>query len=139
MPQLYLLSVIANLVAGLTLAGDTVGARFGFLSGFKDLQAHRGAVVSIGLVAAVVGALKLLVGSPGETVPVAGDLLPAVAGVAMGLMLVADKLRHGSGATESGQEVAKMAGSLLAYRVPVGVAGVVIALAHFLFPAAVIL
>ena len=137
MPQIYVLSILANIVAGLTLAGDTLGARMPFLASFKNLRERPGAVVAIGVAAALVGVLKLIVRSPGETVAVAGDLLPGLAGIALGAMLLAEKLVPA--ATESGQKIGNAAGKVLTYRVPAGVAGVLISLAHFLFPGALIL
>ena len=139
MPQLYVLSILANIMGGLTLAGDYVGTRFAFLSSFKDIRSNRGRSVTIGILAAVVGVLKLVVRSPGETVPVVGDLLPALGGIAVGLMLLAEQLRPGSSATDAGQKLDRVASSALTYRVPAGIAGAVIAIVHFLFPAAVIL
>ncbi len=139
MAQIYLLSVVANMVAGLTLAGDYFGARMGFLAGFNNLRAKRGPVVSLGVATALIGLLKLIVGSPGETVAFAGDLLPGLAGVGLGLMLLAEKRTPAPGATETGQKVERAIGSALARRVPAGIAGVVVAIVHFLFPAVPIL
>jgi drug/metabolite transporter (DMT)-like permease len=137
MPQIYVLSILANAVAGLTLAGDYFGARMPFLASFKNLRERRSAVIWIGVVTAVIGVLKLIVLSPRETVPVAGDLLPALGGVALGVMLLAEQLVKPQ--AEGGEKIEKVAGKMLTYRVPVGIAGVVISLVHFLFPGAVIL
>lgn len=38
MAQFYLLSVITNIIAGLSLAGDYLSERFAFLSGFKTVR-----------------------------------------------------------------------------------------------------
>lgn len=137
MPQFYLLSVLANLVAGLTLAGDYLGAKFAFLASFKNLRDNRPATIVIAVAAAVIGLLKLVILSPRESVPVAGDLLPALAGIVLGVILLAEVFRE---RVESrGQGIQKLSKLALSYRVPVGIAGVVIALAHFLLPGAVIL
>jgi hypothetical protein len=136
-PQFYLLSVLANLVAGLTLAGDYLGAKFAFLASFKNLRDNRPATIVIAVAAAVIGLLKLVILSPRESVPVAGDLLPALAGIVLGVILLAEVFRE---RVESrGQGIQKLSKLALSYRVPVGIAGVVIALAHFLLPGAVIL
>ncbi len=137
MPQFYLLSVLANIAAGLTMAGDYLGEKLPFLASFKDLRANRNAEIVIGAVAIVVGILKLFILSPGETIPVAGDLLSALAGIVLGAILLAEAFRQ---KVESrGQNIEKLSKVVLSYRVPVGIAGVVIGLLHFLFPAAVIL
>ncbi len=137
MPQLYLLSILANIVAGLTLAGDYLGAKFAFLASFKNLRENRPAQIVIGLCAAVIGVLKLIVLSPWETVPVAGDLLPALTGIVLGGLLLVEAFRQKVEA--KGDSIEKLSKAVLSYRVPVGIAGVVIALLHFLFPGAVIL
>jgi hypothetical protein len=85
----------------------------------------------------VVGVFKLFVRSPGETVPVAGDLLPALAGMALGAALFFETTLRRQSATES--KVDKYAKAVLSYRVPLGLAGLVVALLHFLFPGVVIL
>ncbi len=137
MPQIYVLSILANIVAGLTLAGDTLGARMAFLASFKNLRDKRSWVTWIGVVTVLVGVLKLIVPSPRETVPVAGDLLPGLGGITLGLMLLAEQIVKPG--TETGHKIEKAAGKALTYRVPAGIAGVVISLTHFLFPGALIL
>lgn len=137
MNQFYLLSVLANLVAGLTLAGDYLGDRMKFLATFKTLRENRSGQLGVGLVALAVGVITLIVRAPGDTIPVMGDVLPSLAGIAMGLALLVEAFRkrvedHGP----QGEAVTK---TVLTYRVPAGIAGVAIALLHFLFPAAVIL
>ncbi len=137
MAQFYLLSVLANITAGLTLAGDYLGEKFPFLASFKNLRDNRNAVIIIGAVALAVGILKLFILSPGETIPVAGDLLPALAGIVLGAILLAEAFRQ---KVESrSPNIEKLSKVVLSYRVPVGIAGVVIGLLHFLFPGAVIL
>jgi hypothetical protein len=136
-PQFYFLSIVANIVAGLTLSGDYLGARFGFLSSFKNLRDNRPSAIIIALVAVAVGVLKLIILSPRETVPVAGDLLPALTGIVVGGILLVEAFRQKVEA--AGQSAEKLSRVVLSYRVPVGIAGVVIALVHFLFPGAVIL
>ena len=96
----------------------------------------------MGAVAGVVGILKLIVRSPGETVPVAGDLLPALAGIALGGLLLADTLRTPrNGALDDAEPVAvdKVTNAVMPYRTPLGIGGIVVALIHFLLPSLTIL
>ncbi len=137
MAQFYLLSIFANIVAGLTLAGDFLGGRFAFLSSFKSLRENRAAQVIIGAVTLVVGVIKLFVGSPGELVAVAGDLLPALGGIILGGVLLVEAFR--THIEKKGEKATTISKAVLSYRVPVGIAGVAIALVHFLFPGVVIL
>lgn len=137
MAQFYLLSIFANIVAGLTLAGDFLGDRISFLSSFKSLRENRAARIIIGAVALVVGVIKLFVGSPGELVAVAGDLLPALAGIILGGVLLVEAFL--AAIEKKGEKATTISKTVLSYRVPVGIAGVAIALVHFLFPGVVIL
>jgi hypothetical protein len=126
MAQIYLLSVVANIVAGFTLAGDYLGERASLLASFKNLRDNRGAMIGR---------------SPGERVPVAGDLLPALAGIALGLLLLFES-RGARGASEQPAEerqVEKVARSVLTYRVPVGLIGAGLGFLHFLLPGVLLL
>jgi hypothetical protein len=133
MAQLYMLSILSLLGAGLILASDFLVGRMEWLSGLKDFAERRGIRIAVGVVAGVVGILKLIVRSPGETVPVAGDLLPALAGIALGGLLLADTLRVPR--EEEPVAVDKVTRAVMPYRTPLGIAGVVIAVLHFLIPA----
>jgi hypothetical protein len=138
--QFYLLSIFANIVAGLTLAGDYLGERIPFLSSFKNLRENRTAQIVVGVAALAIGAVKLFLGSPGEMVLIAGDLLPALTGIALGGVLLVEAFRQVVDGEEGKREkVKKISKAVLSYRVPLGIAGVVIAFVHFLFPAIVIL
>jgi hypothetical protein len=137
MAQFYLLSVLANIVAGLTLAGDYLGTKFSFLASFKNLRENRVSQIVIGIVTTAVGVLTFFVRAPGDTVPVVGDLLPSLAAIAVGVTLLVESFRQ---QVESrGPQAEKLSKVLLSYRVPAGIAGASIGLLHFLFPAAAIL
>ncbi|HVP20185.1 MAG TPA: hypothetical protein VMU36_14455 [Spirochaetia bacterium] len=132
MAQFYLLSVLSNMIAGLTLAGEYLGEKIPFLASFKNLRANRHAQVIIALVTVVTGIIKLIVLSPSETIPVVGDILPALTGIVVGAILLVESFRT---AVESkGEQLKKISTTVLTYRVPVGIAAVVIAIPHFLFP-----
>jgi len=137
MPQFYLLSIVSNVLTGLVLSGDYLGSRLPFLAAFRSWLEHRGAAIALGVVTAVVGVFKLIILSPGERVPVAGDLLPALAGIALGATLFFEATLRRPSPSES--KVDRYAKAMLTYRVPLGLAGLAVALLHFLFPGAVIL
>jgi hypothetical protein len=138
--QFYLLSIFANIVAGLTLAGDYLGERIPFLSSFKTLREDRTARLVIGAAALAIGVIKLFVGSPGELVPVAGDLLPALTGIALGGVLLVEAFRpQMEKQGEKLRKVKTISKAVLSYRVPLGIAGVVVAFVHFLLPGVIIL
>jgi hypothetical protein len=89
---------------------------------------------TIGIAAFVVGFLKLLL--PVQTV-VVGDLLPALAGLAMGAGLILGILRER--ANVSAETVDNLEKTVMTYRVPLGISGLVISALHFLLPRALFL
>ncbi len=137
MLQFYLLSVIANLVASLTLAGDYLGERMPFLKCFKEARESRSTRTAIGVSALVIGIIKLFVLAPGEHIVILGDFLPAVTGMAIGAVLLAE-INQGR-VEQAGEPIRKLSSTALTYRVPLGIAGIVIAFLHFLFPNMMIL
>ncbi len=137
MAQVYLLSVASLILGGMLAASGFISRRISALAGIADLAEHRSLVITVGIVSVLVGIAKFFLRAPGDTVPVAGDLLPALAGIIVGLVLLLDKTSYG----ESGGEDAVQQGrqALLNYRDPIGLAAVLVGIVHFLFPAVVIL
>jgi hypothetical protein len=131
MPQIYLLSVVTNVLAGLALAGDYLGEKLGFLSSWKGVRERRGELIVIGISAAVVGVLSLIFRSPREHVYVAGDLLPALLGILQGAALLAEGFRQ---RVEESEQLESVSKAVLTYRVPLGIGGVVVGFLHFLLP-----
>lgn len=160
--QFYFLSIATNLLAGVALAGDYLAQRFPGLQPLLTGLAGRTARLTLGGITAAVGVLKLLVYADDLQIVVAGDLVPALAGMALGGALLAISLRpteEGGGEHDAGMEppghttqegssrvvvaadgpVEKTAQLALGYRVPLGLVGVAAGLLHFLFPGAVLL
>ena len=137
MAQLYMLSILSLLCAGLILSSDFLAERMEWLSGLKDLAEQRNLRIGVGIAAGIVGILKLIVRAPGETVPVAGDLLPALAGIALGGLLLADTFRVSR--DDEPAAVDKVTNAVMPYRTPIGLGGIVVALVHFLLPSLTIL
>jgi hypothetical protein len=92
---------------------------------------------TIGIAAFVVGFLKLLIRSNPADVPVVGDLLPALAGLAMGAGLILGIFRERT--KVSAETVDNLEKTVMTYRVPLGIAGLVISALHFLVPGALFL
>jgi uncharacterized membrane protein HdeD (DUF308 family) len=94
----------------------------------------------LGIVSAVIGVLKLL--SPFENrVPILGDLVPGLAGIAAGFVLVFGLYRkntHASTDTDGGI-LDRHGESLLYFRKPLGLVLLAVSLLHFLFPQALFL
>jgi hypothetical protein len=138
MPQFYLLSVVSTIVAGLALSSDYLGTKSEFFGSFRFLRQNRTIQVATGLVTALGGVLQLIFRSPGERVIIAGDLLPAAAGIILGVILIGEAFRQfpkaEGGSEKVEKSVEKVTQAVMPYRVPVGIAGVVVGLIHFIFP-----
>jgi hypothetical protein len=134
MMQFYFLSILANILAGLTLLSDYFAERFKVFLPFKDLFAKKNVKTAIGIAAFVIGFVKILL--PVQTV-VVGDLLPALAGLAMGAGLILGLLRERT--KVSAETVDNLEKTVMTYRVPLGIAGLVISALHFLLPRALFL
>jgi hypothetical protein len=143
MSQFYLLSIVSIFLSGFVLSGDYLGAKVPALGTFRAWLENRGAALALGRLTAVIGFLKFFVRAPNDTVPVAGDLLPAIAGLAVGATLFFEALLRKpstpAGAAQQERPVDRYAKAVLTYRIPLGIVCVAIALLHFLFPQAVIL
>jgi len=137
MSQFYLLSVVSCVLTGLVLSGDYLGARVPAFATFRAWLENRSAALTLGIVTAVVGFIKLFLRAPGDSVAVVGDLLPAVTGMVVGATLFFEALLRKPSTPE--RPVERYAKAMLTYRIPLGLAGVAVALLHFLFPSVVIL
>jgi hypothetical protein len=138
MPQFYLLSVVSTVIAGLALSSDYLKTKSEFFGSFRFLQKNRSIQIVAGLITAAIGVLKLIFPSPGEDVIVVGDLLPAAAGIILGVVFIGEAFRQypkqGEASEKVGKSVEKVTKRIATYRIPVGIAGAVIGVVHFLFP-----
>lgn len=132
MSQVFLLSIVSLILTGLVLSGDYLGARLPALASFRGWLQNRGAAATLGIATAAIGVLKLIWPMG---VPVAGDLLPALSGMAVGAVLALEAVLR----KPASPQVEGYVKAVLSYRVPVGLAGIVVALLHFLFAGATIL
>ena len=137
MMQLYFLSILLNILAGTALCAESLAGRFRAFARLGPLVAGRGFRTVVGVLAAGVGFLKLLVLSAPQDVPVVGDLLPALAGLAMGATLIVQVLREKADVPK--EAITRVEQIVLAYRVPLGLAGLAVAALHFLLPGALFL
>ena len=134
MMQFYFLSIFANILAGLTLTSDYFAEKGKAFLPFKELFSKKNVRTTIGIAAMVVGFLKILL--PVQTI-VVGDLLPALAGLAMGTALILGIIRERT--KVSAETVDNLEKTVMTYRVPLGITGLVISALHFLLPGALFL
>jgi hypothetical protein len=87
MYQIYFLSILTNVLAGIALGFDRMDERLRLRSVFNpELFQNAGFRLAIGISAFVIGFLKLLSVSP-DDVAVVGDLVPALTGMLSGFAL----------------------------------------------------
>jgi hypothetical protein len=129
MMQLYFLSVFVNLLAALALSSEYLSSRMKNLDSLTAVLSPQGVKLGLGIAAFVVGFLKLLIP---QDVPVVGDLLPALVGMAMGAALFFEYMKErGEKTPETMSSLEKLA---VNYKVPLGLAGGIISVLHFLLP-----
>ena len=138
MIQLYLLSVVFNgLIGFLLVFGDA--EEDGSIEGSMKFSLSSGSLrLIIGILATITGALKLF--SPVQnTVYILGDLLPALACIAAGFILIFGFYRDHSSKIDKEGHLDRIGDVFLRYKKSVGTALMVIAALHFLFPTALFL
>jgi hypothetical protein len=142
MVQLYFLSLVFNGLAGFFFI-------FGDLGGNNSTQGEKkfsfvgdGFRLVIGILAAVTGILKLfapMVSAEKAPIYILGDLLPALAGIAAGFLLMFGFYRERSTNVDTEEKVNSFGDTFLQYKKAAGVVILVIALLHFLLPGALFL
>ena len=140
MAQLYFLSIFCNGLIGYILfagekEGDTdIKGSLPVLS-FLNPTSH----LVIGIVCAVTGFLKLFVTM--NNVPIFGDLVAALGGIIASFILIFGVYRRDllDSMVNRESKLDQMGERLLGLRKPMGMALMVIALLHFLFPRALFL
>jgi hypothetical protein len=125
MVQFYFLSILFNLVGGASLVLVSMPTRSAGIQGLKTFLRDPSVCLVTGILASVIGALKLLTAMRGD-IPVVGDFLPAMAGLAVGSTLLLERFRDPDFAPPSarapgGPAAGKVAGS--AASAPAGDAG----------------
>ena len=134
MLQFYFLAVVLNAIAGYLLffgdEGEILELKNDFLKGetFK---------LVLGILSVITGLLKLLSPVEGD-IPIIGDLVPAVTVFLCGFILVFEyyKTRSTIEVPEQPEKIGKV---LIGYKKIIGMAALVAAALHFLFPTVLLL
>ena len=135
MLQFYFLAVFLNVLAGYILLKNDSGGVLEFKSDFSLTDETFKLV--IGILCAITGLFKLLSPIEGD-VPVVGDLIPAVCSFLSGFILIFEYLRSRSSLEES-EQAEKIDRLIIANKKIIGVAAIVAAGLHFLFPKVLLL
>lgn len=134
---LFALSILFNLIAGISVAYSLLDERFGIRSyfapeGFTDPRFR----LVFGILTFVVGFLKLIFVVPGSVV-VLGDFLPALTGMLLGFILVL--FFYLDRATIKSDGVQRLESLFIGNAGIFGVGGIVVTILHLLFSRAVFL
>ncbi|HAE21139.1 MAG TPA: hypothetical protein DCG47_02290 [Spirochaetaceae bacterium] len=130
MIQFYLLSVLLNIVAGYALYSYESEPRGSLFDGIRLFMKDQTVRLIMGILTFTVGFFKLLTVMRGD-VPVVGDLLPSVAGMAVGVTLLLEFYR--ATANVSTEAIDKLDKIFIANRRLVGIVAMASGLVHFLF------
>jgi len=138
MVQLYFLSIILNGLVGLLLVfGDTIEGDSA-TKGIRGFLSSGGFRLVLGILTAITGVLKLLSPIYNKT-PILGDMLPALAGIAAGFILIFSFYRENSVKSDNEGNLDRVGDTLLHYKKIAGIVLLAVAALHFLFPTALFL
>ena len=135
MLQFYFLSIVLNVLAGyLLLTGGEEGVLE--LKGNFSLRDETSRLV-LGILSVLTGLFKLLSPIEGD-LPVLGDLIPAAAGFITGFILIFEYYKNRS-SIDNSENTEKIDRVLIGNKKFIGVASLIVAALHFLFPKVLLL
>ena len=131
MYQIYLLSILTMLLAGVTLAFERLDERIKIGAFFSEtLFKSLGFKLGLGIATLLVGIFQFLTVAPGD-VKVVGDLIPAIAGIIGGGVLVVQYYQEKS--TVESRLIETIDRIFVRNAPNIGVLLLVVAILHFLF------
>jgi hypothetical protein len=136
MIQLYLLSILLNAVAGFVLLNGDSGERSSLETDFRFSFLNETFRLVLGILAMVVGLLKLLSPVEGD-MPVLGDIVPSLSGLGSGFIILLWYYQSRTGLDSVGS--LKITETVSRNRKWVGFVALGAAALHFLFPRAFLL
>jgi hypothetical protein len=137
MYQLYFLSIVVNLIVGIVLARAIIAGKFPGFEKFLESIGETNLFRLVGGIAAIaVGILKLLLVTAGDVL-ILGDLLPALAGIIAGKILLSEYFREKSIVFPAW--LSRVSDFLIAGKQIWGIIAVAAAVLHFFFNQALFL
>ena len=133
--QLYLLTVLTTVLAGLALATGFLSDRFERFSEYTDFMGNSVYRIVLGGVSVLVGIINLFPSYTGD-IAILGDLLPSLAGIVTGILLIAEyfssrRTEEDSKTVDIAEKVEKISGPYLTI---VGISSVIIGILHAIIP-----
>ena len=136
MIQLYFLSILCNGLAGFVLFTGSDNLNDNYAETAPGIHLNTPTMhLILGILSAITAILKLLSPIPlasSHGIIILGDFIPALAGLAAGLMLIFGIYRQDM--SSKAGELDRLGVSLLAFRKPIGIGLFAAAAIHFLFP-----
>ncbi|PIE04797.1 MAG: hypothetical protein CSA76_02330 [Spirochaetales bacterium] len=138
--QIYLLTVLTTILAGLALAGEFLTKRFERYSEYTDFMANPVYRILLGAMTILIGIINLFPNYEGNVL-ILGDLLPSLIGIAGGILLIAEflskqKETEVKKAAELAEKVEKFSSPYLTI---VGISSVLIGILHAILPKVIII
>ena len=130
MVQFYLLSVLMNIVAGYALVSHETEPKGTKFDGIREYLKDGTIRLVLGILCSTVGFFKLLTVMRGD-IPVVGDLVPSLGGMAAGFTLLLEFYKSNSNVTTTSLE--KLDAIFVANKRIVGITAIVSGFVHFLF------
>jgi len=136
MLQIYFLTVLTNIVAGLTISAPYLSTKIEGFQIFSEKMENRMYRVILGSISLITGLFALLNHST-VSMAVLGDLIPAVTAMAMGIILIIyyffNEDEESNNLVKTIKNLSEKYGNIL------GIAGIIIGLIHFIIPTALFL
>lgn len=135
MLQIYFLTVMTNIIAGLTIAAPFLSSKIDGFQPFAEKMENKKYRVVLGSITLITGLFTLLNNSS-VSIAVVGDLIPAISAMAMGGILIVYYFFNGEEESKfvtTVKDLAEKYGNIL------GIAGIIIGIIHFIIPTALFL
>ena len=136
MVQFYVLSILVNLTGGLLLSGDALSKKISSLDFCHKILKSETYTLTIAIIAAIAGLFKIISVFEGDLY-IIGDLLPAAASFTIAFYFFAKYLLDKKGVLDG--HFGTISAFIENYKTPIGIACIIIAFLHFLFPGVVLL
>ena len=136
MLQIYFLTVLTNIIAGLTISSSYLSTKIEGYQVFAEKMENRKFRVVLGSITVITGIFTLLNHSS-VSMAILGDLIPAITAMTMGTILI---IHYFYNEDEETNNIVKVVKDLSEkYGNILGIAGIVIGLIHFIIPTALFL
>ncbi|MCL2044512.1 MAG: hypothetical protein FWG89_10275 [Treponema sp.] len=142
MMQLYFISILVNGFIGFLLIFIRTGGNYSSNKNSKFSLAAGGFRLLLGIIAAIVGVLKLFIpveSRNGHSIYILGDLLPALAGIAAGFVLIFDFYRENSSKINTDGQLDRIGDQFINHKKIIGFSLIAVSVLHFFFPAGLFL